>query len=170
MRAVGLPRGSPRIPSRPHPFPTAPVAPRARRPDFALGLERLSRHRWWHFRRRAGREVAADPASTPSRKCRTASTPTPSLHFEPEHTGGCGRVGNVLGRGAGGWEGPFSMSWEAAGLPSWASWLSCAPWMHFWGPPWHPSCLPAYGLSRTKSACLSVSGDMYGHLVPKGHW
>ena len=68
--------------------------------------------------------------------------------------------------GVGGWEGPFSMSWEAAGLPSWASWLSCAPWMHFWGPPWHPSCLPAYGLSRT-NACLSVSGEVYGHLVSK---
>ena len=166
----GCPEGPRAFPVDPLPSPTAPVAPRARRPDFALGLERHSRSRWWHFRRRAGREVTTDLSSRPLWQCRTASARTPGLQFEPEHSGGLGRVGSVLGRGG---RVGRALPYELGGCGSsqlgqlaqlWALDALLGPSMA----PFLLACIRPLADKKTH-VCRSVVTCM-GTWCPKGHW
>ena len=110
--------------------------PCARSLDLASGPEALSRPCCGHSRGRAQRGIATDSGPTPLRQCRTTSARTAGAPFSADCSGGCGRVGSFW-PGVGGWDGPFPMWWEAAGLLSWPSWPSRGPRFQLWDPAWH---------------------------------
>ena len=165
----GRPDGPRAPPADPLPRPIAPATPRARSLDLATGPEALSSPSWRQFRRRLGRELAADPRCPPSRQCRTASARTRGRHLAADRSGGCGCVGRVLGRGGR----------VGGGLPyvvvgCWLAQLAqlAQPWAKdpALGPCMAPSPACLYTPRQAANAHVSRSVVMcMGTYCPKGH-